>query len=64
VSIKDRTVLAPMVSFELCTDHISDFYGPDKLSIPVTTLWNRIPCLKDVVGGGMRLRAKISPVDR
>jgi hypothetical protein len=38
--------------------------GPDKPSNPVTTSSNRTPCLKDVVGRGMRLRAKTSPVDR
>jgi hypothetical protein len=38
--------------------------GPGKPSSPVTTSLNRTPCLKDVVGGGMRLRSKTSPVDR
>jgi hypothetical protein len=32
VSVKDRTVLAPMVRLELCTDHMSDFIEPDKPS--------------------------------
>jgi hypothetical protein len=32
MSVKDRVVLALMVSLELCTDHISDFMGPDKPS--------------------------------
>jgi hypothetical protein len=32
VSVKDRVVLAPMVSLELCTDRISGFMGPDKPS--------------------------------
>jgi hypothetical protein len=32
VSVKDRAVLAPMASIELCTDRISGFMGPDKLS--------------------------------
>jgi hypothetical protein len=32
VSIKDRTVLAPMVSLELYTDHILGFMRPDKPS--------------------------------
>jgi hypothetical protein len=40
------------------------FMGSDKLSSPVTTSLNHTPCLKDVVGGGMRPRAKTSPVDR
>jgi hypothetical protein len=32
VSVKDRTVLALMASLELCTDRMSCFMGPDKLS--------------------------------
>jgi hypothetical protein len=32
VSVKDRTVLAPMASVELCTDRMSCFMGPDKSS--------------------------------
>jgi hypothetical protein len=32
VSVKDCTILAPMASFELCNNRISDFMGPDKLS--------------------------------
>jgi hypothetical protein len=32
VSVKDRTVLAPMASLELCTDRLSGFMGPDKPS--------------------------------
>jgi hypothetical protein len=32
MSVKDRVVLAPMASIELCTDRISGFMGPDKLS--------------------------------
>jgi hypothetical protein len=32
VSVKDRAVLAPMASLELCTDRMSGFMGPDKLS--------------------------------
>jgi hypothetical protein len=38
--------------------------GPGKPSSPITTSPNCSPYLKDVVGGGMRLRAKTSPVDR
>jgi hypothetical protein len=30
--VKDRTVLAPMTSLELCTDRISSFIGGDKSS--------------------------------
>jgi hypothetical protein len=32
VSVKDRAILAPMVSLELCTDCMSGFMGLDKLS--------------------------------
>jgi hypothetical protein len=32
VSVKDRVVLAPMVSLELCTDSMSGFMGPGKPS--------------------------------
>jgi hypothetical protein len=32
MSVKDRTALAPMVSFELCTDLISGFMGLSKPS--------------------------------
>jgi hypothetical protein len=32
VLVKDRAVLAPMASFELCTDRMSGFMGPDKPS--------------------------------
>jgi hypothetical protein len=53
-----------MARFELCTNHISGFYGSDKPSSHVTTSSNRTPCLKDVVGGGMRQRAKTSPIGR
>jgi hypothetical protein len=64
VLVKGRAVLVPMASLVLCTDHISSFMGPSKRSSLVTTLPNHTPCLKDVVGGGMRLRAKTSPMDR
>jgi hypothetical protein len=37
---------------------------PGKPSCLVTTSPNCTPCLKDVVGGGMRPRAKTSPVGR
>jgi hypothetical protein len=40
------------------------FMGLDKPSSPVTTSLNCTPCLKDVVAGGMQLRAMTSPVDR
>jgi hypothetical protein len=32
MSVKDRTVLTPMASLELCTDRMSDFMGLDKPS--------------------------------
>jgi hypothetical protein len=32
VSVKDRAILAPMASLELCTDRMSDFMGPEKPS--------------------------------
>jgi hypothetical protein len=32
VSVKDRAVLAPMASLELCTDRMLDFMRPDKPS--------------------------------
>jgi hypothetical protein len=32
MSVKDRAVLASMVSLELCTNRMSDFMGPDKPS--------------------------------
>jgi hypothetical protein len=30
MSVKDRAILAPMASLELCTDRMSCFMGPDK----------------------------------
>jgi hypothetical protein len=63
VSIKDRIVLAPMASLELCTDRISGFMGSDKLSsfcnyyvephLPAS-------CGSFTFGGRMRPRAKTS----
>jgi hypothetical protein len=32
VSVKDRVILTPMASLELCADHISNFMGHDKQS--------------------------------
>jgi hypothetical protein len=32
MSIKDRVILAPMASLELCTDRMSNFMEPDKSS--------------------------------
>jgi hypothetical protein len=63
VLIKDRTVLAPMARFELCTDRMSGFMGPDKSSrfcnyyvephLPAS-------CGAFTFGGRMRPRAKTS----
>jgi hypothetical protein len=61
--IKDCVVLAPMVSFELCTDRISGFMGPGKSS----SFFNyfvepHLPgsCGAFTFGGRMSLRAKTS----
>jgi hypothetical protein len=63
VSVKDRTVLAPMASLELCTDRMSGFVGPDKPS----SFYNyyvepHLPasCGAFTFGGRMRPRAKTS----
>jgi hypothetical protein len=64
MSVKDHVVLTPMASLELYTDLISGFMGPDKPSTPITTSPNCTACLKDVVGGGIRLGAKTSPMGR
>jgi hypothetical protein len=63
VSVKNRVVLAPIVSLELCTDHMSSFMGPDKPSsfcnyyvepyLPVS-------CGAFIFRGRMRPRAKTS----
>jgi hypothetical protein len=41
VSVKDRVVLAPMASLELCTDHMSGLWVPISLVDFVTTISNR-----------------------
>jgi hypothetical protein len=63
VSVKDRTVLTTMVSFELCTNHMSGFMGPDKPS----SFYNyyvkpHFPALYGAFtfGGKMRPRVKTS----
>jgi hypothetical protein len=63
VSVKDRTILVPMASIELCTDCMSGFMGPDMPSsfcnyyvephLPVL-------CGAFTFGGGMRPRDKTS----
>jgi hypothetical protein len=63
MSVKDRTVLALMASLELCTDHISGFMGPDKLSSfcnYYVELHLPASCGAFIFGGRMRPRAKIS----
>jgi hypothetical protein len=63
VSIKDRVALAPMASLEMCTDCMSDFFGPNKPS----SFYNyyvepHLPasCGAFTFGGRMRPRAKTS----
>jgi hypothetical protein len=63
VLVMDRTVLAPMASLELCTDHMSGFMGPDMPS----SLCNyyvelHLPalCGAFTFGGRIRPRAKTS----
>jgi hypothetical protein len=63
VSIKDRTILALMASFELCTDRMSNFIGPSKPS----SFYNyfvelHLPasCGVFIFGGRMKPRAKTS----
>jgi hypothetical protein len=63
VSVKDRVVLAPMASLELCTDCMSGFMRSDKPSsfyncyvkLHLPTL-----CGAFTFGGRMRARAKTS----
>jgi hypothetical protein len=65
-SCRLRTVLFwsqwQALSCVLTTNRV--FLGPGTPSSPVTTLPNRTPCRKVVVGGGMRPRAKTSPVGK
>jgi hypothetical protein len=63
MSVKNRAVLTPMVSLELCTDRILDFMGSDKPS----SFYNyyiepHLPasCGAFTFGGRMRPRAKTS----
>jgi hypothetical protein len=63
VSIKDRVVLAPMASLELCTDRMSGFMGPDKPSSFCNYYVEpHLPalCGAFTFGGRMRSRAKTS----
>jgi hypothetical protein len=63
MSVKDRTVLAPMANFELCTGRMLGFMGPDKPSRFCNYFVE--PHLlasygAGTFGGRMRLRAKTS----
>jgi hypothetical protein len=63
VSIKDRVVLALMASFELCTNRMSGFMGPDKLSSfcnYFVELHLPTSCGAFTFGGRMRPRVKTS----
>jgi hypothetical protein len=63
MSVKDRIVLAPMESFELCTDRMSDFMGPGKLSSFYNyfiELHLHASCGAFTFGWRMRPRAKTS----
>jgi hypothetical protein len=63
VSVKDRTVLTPMASFELCTDCMSGFMGPGKPSSFCNYFVKpHLPtlCGAFTFGGRMRPRAKTS----
>jgi hypothetical protein len=63
VSIKDRTVLAPIASLELCTGRMSGFMGPDKSSSFCNYYVKpHLPalCGAFTFGGRMRPRAKTS----
>jgi hypothetical protein len=63
VSVKDRTILVPMTRFELCTDHMSDFMGPDKSSSFCNYYVEpHLPtlCGAFTFGGRMKPRAKTS----
>jgi hypothetical protein len=63
VSVKDCIILALMASFELCTDRMLGFMGPDKLS----SFYNyyvephlSASCDAFTFGGRMRPRVKTS----
>jgi hypothetical protein len=63
VSVKDRVILALMVSLELCIDRMSGFMGPDKLSSfcnYYVELHLSASCGAFTFGGRMRLRDKTS----
>jgi hypothetical protein len=63
VSVKDRAVLVPMASLELCTDRMPGFMGPSKPSSFCNySIEPHLPasCGACTFGGRMRLRAKTS----
>jgi hypothetical protein len=63
VSVKDRVILVPMASFELCTNRMSDFIGLISRVAFVTTMSNLTTLLRVVLllfGGRMRPRVKTS----
>jgi hypothetical protein len=63
VPVKDRTVLAPMASLELCTNRIPGFMGPSKPSSFCNYLVKlHLPasCGANTFGGRMRPRVKTS----
>jgi hypothetical protein len=63
VSVKDRAILAPMASLELCTDNMSGFMGPGKPSRFCNYFVEpHLPdsCGAFTFGGRMRSRVKTS----
>jgi hypothetical protein len=63
MSVKDRAILAPMASLELCTDRMLGFMGPNKPSSCCNYYVNpHLPALCGAFsfGGKMRSRAKTS----
>jgi hypothetical protein len=67
MSVKDRTVLVPMASLELCTNHMSGFMRPDKPSSFCNYYVEphlHAACGAFTFGGRMRPRAKTSSRDQ
>jgi hypothetical protein len=63
VSAKDRAILVPMTSLELCTDRMPGFMGPSKPSSFCNySIERHLPASYGACtfGGRMRLRAKTS----
>jgi hypothetical protein len=60
VSIKDHAILAQMTRFELCTDSMSDFVGPDKpSSFCKKFVEPHLPTSYDAFTFGGRMRSRI-----